>query len=90
MSDVAKSRRMFLAGALLVAGAALAVIAFGNIGENLVYYWDPSQLVAAGDKSIGATIRLGGVVKEGTMNWNPETVTPGNCRGPNLGISTLF
>lgn len=25
-----------------------------------------------------------------TMNWNPETVTPGNCRGPNLGISTLF
>ncbi len=72
MSDVAKSRRMFLAGALLIAGAALAFVAFGNIGENLVYYWSPSQLVAAGDKSIGATIRLGGVVKDGTMNWNPD------------------
>jgi cytochrome c-type biogenesis protein CcmE len=72
MSDIAKSRRMFLAGALLVAGAALAFVAFGNIGENLVYYWDPSQLIAAGDKSIGATIRLGGVVKKGSMNWNPD------------------
>jgi cytochrome c-type biogenesis protein CcmE len=72
MSETAKSRRMFLAGALLVAGAALAFVAFGNIGENLVYYWDPTQLVAAGDKSIGATIRLGGVVKDGTMNWNPD------------------
>jgi cytochrome c-type biogenesis protein CcmE len=71
-SDVARSRRVFLAGALLVAGSALAFVAFGNIGENLVYYWDPTQLVAAGDKSIGATIRLGGVVKDGTMNWNPD------------------
>lgn len=71
-SDVARSRRVFLAGALLIAGSALAFVAFGNIGENLVYYWDPTQLVAAGDKSIGATIRLGGVVKDGTMNWNPD------------------
>jgi cytochrome c-type biogenesis protein CcmE len=71
-NDVARSRRVFLAGALLVAGSALAFVAFGNIGENLVYYWDPTQLVAAGDKSIGATIRLGGVVKDGTMNWNPD------------------
>jgi cytochrome c-type biogenesis protein CcmE len=71
-NDVARSRRVFLAGSLLVAGSALAFVAFGNIGENLVYYWDPTQLVAAGDKSIGATIRLGGVVKDGTMNWNPD------------------
>jgi len=72
MNDDAKSRRTFLAGALLISGAALGFVAFGNIGENLVYYWDPSQLVAAGDKSIGATIRLGGVVKAGTMDWNPD------------------
>ena len=58
--------------ALTIAAVGLGFVAFGNIGQNLVYYWDPSQLVAAGDKSIGATIRLGGVVKEGTMNWNPD------------------
>lgn len=72
MSSETKQRRLFLVGALTIAAAGLGFVAFGNIGENLVYYWDPSQLVAAGDKSYGATIRLGGVVKEGTMNWNPD------------------
>jgi cytochrome c-type biogenesis protein CcmE len=65
-------RRLALVGALLVAGAALGFVAFGNIGENLVYYWNPTQLVEAGDKSIGATIRLGGVVKDGTVDWQPD------------------
>jgi cytochrome c-type biogenesis protein CcmE len=65
-------RRIFLAGALLVGAGALSVIAFGDIGENLVYFWDPSQLVAAGDKAVGATIRLGGVVKPGTVVWKAE------------------
>jgi cytochrome c-type biogenesis protein CcmE len=72
VSSETKQRRLFLVGALTIAAAGLGFVAFGNIGENLVYYWDPSQLVAAGDKSYGATIRLGGVVKEGTMNWNPD------------------
>lgn len=65
-------RRLFLGGALVVAGMALGVIAFGDIGENLVYYWDPSQLHAAGDDGIGASIRLGGLVKPGTVNWMQE------------------
>ena len=68
MSGEQTQRRMALLGALVVAGSALAFIAFGNIGENLVYYWNPSQLREAGDKSI----RLGGVVKDGTVDWNPD------------------
>jgi cytochrome c-type biogenesis protein CcmE len=71
MSD--KQRRMFLVLSLLFAGGALAFISFGNLGENLVYYWDPSQVVEAGDKAYGATIRLGGVVKEGTLKWDEST-----------------
>jgi cytochrome c-type biogenesis protein CcmE len=65
-------RRVFLAVALLVAAGALAFISMGNIGENLVYYWDVGQLSSAGDKAIGATIRLGGVVKEGSVDWNAD------------------
>ena len=73
MSDNnAGQRRIALVASLLVAGAALAFVSFGNIGENLVYYWNPTQLVEAGDKSIGATIRLGGVVKGGTVDWQPD------------------
>ena len=69
MSPV-NQRRAFLLGAILVSGAALGAISYGNIGENLVYYWDPTQLVEAGDKAEGATVRLGGVVKAGTVQWN--------------------
>ncbi len=66
------SRRLFLVGALLVAGVALAAISFGNIGENLVYYWDVSQLVENRSKAGGAVIRLGGMVKEGTVDWRAD------------------
>jgi cytochrome c-type biogenesis protein CcmE len=66
------SRRLFLVGALFVAGAALAVISFGSIGENLVYYWDVSQLVENREKARGAVIRLGGLVKAGTVDWKAD------------------
>lgn len=65
-------RRLFLVGSLVVAGAALGFVAFGNMGENLVYYWDPTQLVEAGEKAEGATVRLGGMVKAGTLDWRAE------------------
>ena len=72
MTNEATKRRAYMLGALTVAALALGFVAFGNIGQNLVYYWDPTQLVAAGDKSIGATIRLGGVVKAGSLDWDPD------------------
>ena len=65
-------RRLFLVGALSVAGVGLGVVAFGNLGESLVYYWDPTQLVEAGDKAEGATVRLGGVVETETVVWVEE------------------
>jgi cytochrome c-type biogenesis protein CcmE len=66
------SRRLFLVGALLVAGAALTAISFGNMGENLVYYWDVSQTVENREQAKGAVIRLGGMVKEGTVDWKAD------------------
>lgn len=64
--------RLIAIGAILVAGAALAWVAFGNIGENLVYYWKPSEMVAQGEKAYGATVRLGGVVVPGSLKWSAE------------------
>ena len=54
--------RLLLFGALLVAAIGFAVIAGSGISRNLVYYWTPSDLLHAGDKAYGATIRLGGQV----------------------------
>ncbi len=53
--------------ALVVAGAGFVLITAGGIGENLVYYWGPSELQAAGAKAYGATIRLGGQVAKGSV-----------------------
>lgn len=64
--------RLIAVGAILVAGGALAFIAFGNIGQNLVYYWKPGEMVAQGERAYGATVRLGGVVVPGTVQWSPE------------------
>jgi cytochrome c-type biogenesis protein CcmE len=59
--------RWFAFGALAAAAAAFLFIAIGGIGENLVYYWGPKELRAAGSKATGATIRLGGQVAVGSV-----------------------
>ena len=63
--------KWFALGALAVAAAAFLFIAIGGIGENLVYYWGPKELRAAGSKATGATIRLGGQVA--TATYTPMT-----------------
>lgn len=68
-----KSGRLFAIGAIAVALAAFVVITAGGIGENLVYYWGPTELHQAGDKAIGASIRLGGQVRPGSIVWNGQS-----------------
>lgn len=60
-------RRWLTLLALVLAALALLALSIGGIGENLVYYWGPSELQAAGDKAVGATIRLGGLVADGSI-----------------------
>lgn len=62
-----------IAVALLIAATAFAFLTAGKIGENLVYYWSPSDLIRAGDKSVGASIRLGGMVASGSLASAPSS-----------------
>ena len=45
--------RLFAIGAILVAAVAFGMIAAGGIGKNLVYYWGPTELHAAGEGRAG-------------------------------------
>ena len=72
MSTDRRRRLVFAATALLTTLGVLSYLAFGGIGENLVYYWSPSELKAAGDKALGASIRLGGLVEPGSVEHDPE------------------
>lgn len=64
--------RLFAIVAILLAAGGLAWLAFGNLGDNLVYYWSPTELSDAGSKGVGATVRLGGQVKVGSVVWDPD------------------
>ena len=59
--------KWFAVGAIAVARAAFGFIAASGIGQNLVYYWGPKELRAAGAKATGATVRLGGQVAAGSV-----------------------
>ncbi len=61
--------KWFAIGALAVAGVAFLILTFGGIGQNLVYYWGPTDLRGAGNKAIGATIRLGGMVAKDSIRY---------------------
>ena len=73
MGETAPTRggrtKWFAMGALALAGLAFLAITLGGIGENLVYYWAPKDVAAAGAKAVGATIRLGGQVAVGSVKW---------------------
>lgn len=73
MTATTKKRLMGLV-AVLVAGGVLSFIALSDIGDNLVYYWDAAQLLEKGEAGHGVTVRLGGVVKKGTVDWNAEAL----------------
>ena len=64
-------RRIFAIVAILIAMGALGFIAMGDLGEDLVYYWSPTELMAAPNAE-NATVRLGGMVVPGSVEWDKE------------------
>ena len=83
----AVQRRLFGLAAVAIAGSALAYISMADLGENLVYYWSPTELIQnahAGD----ALVRLGGMVVAGSLDWDRDAqhatfaVTDGQTQVP--------
>jgi cytochrome c-type biogenesis protein CcmE len=65
--------KWFALGALALAAVAFFAIATGGIGKNLVYYWGPTDLANAGERAVGATIRLGGQVAPGSVKYGADS-----------------
>ena len=55
--------------------AVVAYLAFSSIGSALVYYLTPTELLARGEAGIGETVRLGGVVAEGSVSGPATDLT---------------
>lgn len=70
-----RSRRLLLLAAGGAVAIAISVLAFGDVGDNLVYYWSPSELQEAGPEAVGASIRLGGLVEQGSVSRTDDGLT---------------
>jgi cytochrome c-type biogenesis protein CcmE len=68
-----KRRAGFIVGVLVVAGALFYMLS-GAIGNNLVFFWTPGELLAQGPEAYGQAIRLGGQVAPGTVQWDPQAL----------------
>lgn len=65
-------------GVLVLVAVVLAVVgylAFSSIGNALVYYLTPSELLERGEAAIGETVRLGGQVADGSLEGEAQDLT---------------
>jgi cytochrome c-type biogenesis protein CcmE len=63
----------------LIAGAVVILCGFGyllygGLGENLVYFLTPAELLERGELAYGAPVRLGGQVDPGTVVWDADAL----------------
>ena len=83
MSAPGRGRRALVAGALAAGIGAFGWLAWGNIDDSIVYFLTPTELHARGAAAVDAPVRLGGMVKAGTVRWDAQrldlrfTVTDG-------------
>ena len=63
---------------IVLVGVVLAVIAylaFSSVGNALVYYLTPTELLERGDAGVGEAVRLGGLVKDGSVSGPATDLT---------------
>ncbi|MFK7873304.1 MAG: cytochrome c maturation protein CcmE [Oligoflexales bacterium] len=69
-----KSRHKWIAG-IIVIGCAVAAMSLLTLGDYAVYYYLPHEAIANAQKVQDQDIRLGGMVKAGSVDWKPEDLT---------------
>lgn len=68
------SRRIRTTVGILAVGAALVYLVGTGIGDNLVYFLTPSEMLARGPDAYEVPFRLSGRVVPGSVQWKPETL----------------
>lgn len=63
-----------LVGAVVVV-ATLGYLVSGGIGDNLVYFVTPTELLAREDPAFGQPLRLSGTVMPGSVEWDAESLS---------------
>lgn len=67
-------KKLGIIGSIAVVAIGLAYLAFGNFGENLVYFMTPSEVVVLEQNRYGKKMRVAGMVVEASMEVIPDTL----------------
>lgn len=68
-----KKKLKLLLGAAVILAAMVYLVAEG-LREAVVYFVTPSELKEKGPSAYGKPFRLGGMVVEGSLRWEPKTL----------------
>ena len=61
------NRKVGIIVSLVLVAGALGYLALGNFGENLVYFFTPSEVIAFTPEHFQKKVRVGGMVVKGSM-----------------------
>ena len=67
-------KRAGLIVGLVVILSGFGYLVYGGLGENLVYFLTPQELLAKGTRAFDVPLRLGGQVVPGSVQWNAQTL----------------
>jgi cytochrome c-type biogenesis protein CcmE len=70
-----RARKLKLLVGAVVIAACVGYLVYGGMQETLVYFVTPSELHAQGTSVYGKSLRLGGLVQEGSWSKEPGTLS---------------
>jgi cytochrome c-type biogenesis protein CcmE len=71
---IARSKALGGILAAVVVLSGFGYLMYGGIGDNLVYFVTPGELLAKGPEAYDKPIRLGGQVVPGTVRWDADAL----------------
>ena len=64
--------KYLVAGFIVV--AALVGLIYSGVRDSMVYFYTPSEFKQKQDEVRGKALRLGGMVVDGSVRWDPQTL----------------
>jgi len=66
-------RIKYLVAGTIVLAALIGLVYFG-VRDSVVYFFTPTELQAQRDTVRGKALRLGGMVQDGSVRWDPQSL----------------
>lgn len=74
MRTKSRGRVIALAIGLVLVLGGFGYLLYGGIGENLVYFLTPNELLAKGTRAYDTPVRLGGAVVANSVKWDAKAL----------------